>query len=135
MKLIIAGGRNFDDYPLLKQKLDAILRKVDEPIIILSGRCNSGTKTFTTDGGINVCGADGLGERYAKEYNYQVEPHPANWVKFGKSAGPTRNYEMAEIATHAVLFWDGMSTGTGSMKKYAEWKGVKVRIVNIPFIK
>lgn len=131
MKLIIAGGRSFDDYLFLKQKLDTILANISEPITILSGRCNSGVTTFTTGGGINVCGVDGLGERYAKENNYPVDPYPANWVKYDKAAGPKRNYEMAEKATHAVCFWDGSSIGTANMIKYAKWKGVKTRVIQI----
>lgn len=47
-RIIIAGGRMFTDYELLEQKVDEILRNIDEPVIISGG----------------ARGADTLGEKY-----------------------------------------------------------------------
>jgi hypothetical protein len=70
MKLIIAGGRDFNDYPLLESKCNFYLSKIDESVIIVSG----GQKT---EKDYLVYGADYLGEQYARENNYPVALFPA----------------------------------------------------------
>ena len=116
MRLIIAGGRDFNDYGLLKEKLDNLLRnKKDEPIEIVSGKAR---------------GVDTLGERYAKEMGYSIKEFPADWETHGKSAGPIRNKEMGEYATHCVCFWDGKSKGTKNMIEISKKLGLELRIIN-----
>ena len=114
MKIIIAGSRGFDNYELLKEKLDFYLKNINEPVEIVSGTAK---------------GADTLGEKYAIEKGYAIKRFPANWDKFGKKAGYMRNSEMAEYGTHCVCFWDGKSSGTKSMIELAEKKEIKVRVV------
>jgi putative cell wall-binding protein len=98
-KVIIAGGRDFADYELLKQTLDLFLKdKID--VAIVSGAAK---------------GADKLGEKYAKERNIPILSYPANWDKYGKSAGYIRNKEMAINADALVAFWDQTSKGTKDM--------------------
>lgn len=67
-------------------------------------------------------GADQLGERLAREHNFPLILMPADWDTFGRRAGVVRNEEMAKIATHCIVFWDGESPGTKHMismcKKY-----------------
>ena len=69
MKVIIAGGRNYNDYEFLRQKCDKIL-KGQSSVEIVSGTAN---------------GADKLGEKYANEKGYPVKQFPADWDKYGKS--------------------------------------------------
>ncbi len=104
MKVIIAGGRNFEHYNLLKLKCNEILKNVED-VQIVSG----GSK-----------GADLLGERYAKEKHYLVKRFEANWEREGKAAGPIRNTEMAKYADCLIAFWDGKSPGTKNMIKEAK---------------
>ena len=59
-----------------------------------------------------------------------MELFPADWKKYGKSAGYVRNSEMAEVAESLIAFWDGKSRGTKNMIDIAKNKGLKVRIVN-----
>lgn len=56
-----------------------------------------------------------IGERYAAENGFLIERYPAEWDKYGKSAGPKRNRKMAEISDYVICFWDGKSKGTKSM--------------------
>jgi hypothetical protein len=115
-RLIVAGGRDFVDYELLKSKLDYALRnRLNEGITIVSGVAR---------------GADKLGERYAKERGYAIDSHPADWDKFGKSAGYIRNKEMAQNADGLMAFWDGKSRGTHHMINIAKEHGLKVIVVN-----
>ena len=122
MKLIVAGGRDFNDYELLKEKLDYFLC-VSKEIEIVSG----GQKTINPDG--PHYGADYLGECYAKEKGFYLTVFPADWKTHGKAAGMIRNKQMAEYATHLVAFWDGESKGTKNMIDTATKMGLGVRVV------
>ena len=114
-KIIIAGGRDFMDYNLLKEKANKILqeKRVSHKIVIISGCAR---------------GADTLGLRYASENAFDVEEYPANWDKYGKKAGYMRNVEMAENANALIAFWDGKSPGTDYTIKYAIKMGRKVNV-------
>lgn len=115
-RVIIAGGREFQDYALVKQKCDYYLQNKlqTDTVIIVSG---------------HATGADSLGERYASEKGLSVELHPADWAKHGRAAGPIRNEEMALVADALIAFWDGQSRGTKNMIDTANAKGLKVAIV------
>lgn len=115
MKVIIAGGRDFNDYDLLKSKCDYYLAN-KTGIEIVSG-CASG--------------ADRLGERYATERGFLVKPFPAQWKTLGKRAGPVRNELMALYADALIAFWDGKSAGTKNMIEEAEKEGLLIRVVQI----
>lgn len=116
-KVIIAGGRDFNNYELLKEKCDYYLSSAvtsGDTIIIVSGTAN---------------GADRLGGRYAQEKGYKVERHPANWNELGKRAGYIRNEEMAQVCHALIAFWSG-SRGTKHMIDLAEKYKLHIRVVN-----
>lgn len=108
LRVIIAGGRKFDNFELLKFECDKILKPLVEEgyeIVIISGK---------------ALGADKLGEDYAKLNNFKVKPFPADWDKYKKKAGSIRNEEMAKFASNSsenilIAFWDMKSTGTNNM--------------------
>jgi hypothetical protein len=113
MKVIIAGGRDFDDYQKLREFCDKVL-KDQQDIEIVSGAAK---------------GADHLGERYAIERGYKTTRFPADWNK-GRSAGYIRNKQMAEYGDALIAFWDGTSKGTGHMIDLAKQYKLKIRICN-----
>lgn len=115
MKVIIAGGRDFDDYGLLKHICDHMLQNHKEDLIIVSGCAR---------------GADTLGEQYAKDNGYLIKPFKANWDKYGKAAGHIRNSQMAEYADALIAFWDGSSKGTKNMIDQAYKNTLKVHVEN-----
>jgi len=112
IKVIIAGGRDFDNYEHLMNACDYMLQNCGY-IEVVSG----GAK-----------GADILGEKYAYERGYPVKRFPADWDKHGKSAGYKRNVEMADYADALIAFWDGKSKGTKHMIDIAKNKKLKVKI-------
>ncbi|MFZ2284964.1 MAG: DUF2493 domain-containing protein [Lutibacter sp.] len=112
-KVIIAGGRNFDDFNKLCQVCDEFLLDQND-IEIVSGAYK---------------GADLLGERYAAERNYPIKQFPADWRRYGKSAGLKRNTEMATYANTLIAFWDGESKGTKNMIDLATLIGLKVKVI------
>lgn len=127
LRIIIAGGRNFDDFPLLMKKCNEILYNIDnryedfETVRIISGTAK---------------GADQLGERFAKVFGYPVYLFPANWDMYGKSAGYRRNAEMAMFAKAdnsigvLIAFWDGKSKGTKHMIDLANKNELEVNVIN-----
>jgi hypothetical protein len=112
IKVIIAGGRDFDDFNKLCQVCDEFLQDQND-IEIVSGACK---------------GADLLGERYATERNYPIKQFPADWRRYGKSAGLKRNTEMAAYAHTLIAFWDGESKGTQNMIDLAKQADLKVEV-------
>jgi hypothetical protein len=134
MKVIIAGSRSFDDYELAKERLDFFFSN-KKPTEIISGGCSDkkGKLTFTREDGTEVYGADGLGERWAAECGIPVKLFLADWEKYGRSAGPIRNIEMAQYCTPhedgAVVFWNRHSTGSGDMVKKAKKYHLNLREV------
>ncbi len=117
-RVVVAGCRNYDNYDEAKQFIDLALSNIrkNNAIIIVSG-CASG--------------ADIIGERYANENGLEVERYPADWKTYGRSAGPRRDKQMAEVSDYVICFWDGQSRGTKSMIKYARQYGKPVRIKKI----
>ena len=116
-KVIIAGGRHFNDYELLKERCDYYLQGVlhTHNVIIISG---------------HATGADSLGERYAKEKGLECDTHPADWNRYGKSAGYRRNAEMAASSDALIAFWNGESLGTKHMINLAEKHHLQVEIIS-----
>lgn len=127
MKIIVAGGRDFNNFKLLTKTLDSFVEEYlkDKEIVVVSG----GAK-----------GADSLGEAWYHERlansfwklyasSWDLKVFPANWEKHGKAAGPIRNAEMAEFADMLIAFWDGKSSGTKNMIQTALKKGLLVKVV------
>lgn len=113
-RVIIAGGRDFSDYQLLRKKMDILLSEVADEIVIVCGMAR---------------GADRLGEQYAKAKDFRIDYYPANWGKYGKRAGYIRNEQMAQNADALVAFWDGKSRGTKHMIETAQKSGLKIRVI------
>lgn len=125
VRIIVAGSRDYKDYGTLADTLDELIDRLQmqgidkSDIEIISGGCR---------------GADELGERYAKESSIRCSIFPADWGKYGRSAGPIRNDQMAKYAIRAdkgylVAFPIGESRGTRSMIKLAEQHGLEVKVI------
>ena len=114
-RVIIAGGRDFDDYEYMSTKLNELLKDQNmfnnKAIKVISGMAK---------------GADTLGIRYADEHKLTKILFPANWKVYPHIAGFLRNNDMLSIATHLITFWDGKSSGTKHMIEIAKMKGIPV---------
>ena len=110
--IVVAGGRNFNNYELFCSCLEErLLREdlVDLPrIVFVSGKASKG--------------ADDMIIRWCKENGFPWAEFPADWDGLGRSAGYVRNVQMARVGTHLITYWDGESRGTKHMidqgKKY-----------------
>lgn len=114
MKIIIAGSRNFNNYQKLKQECDKFLQDY---------------KNIEIVSGAHYKGADKLGEQYASEKKIKIIKFPADWIKYGKPAGPKRNKQMAIYADALIAFWDGKSKGTKNIIQLAKQRHLKTRII------
>ena len=116
-KVIVCGGRDFQDYDLCQLTLDFYLRDSGDNYEIISGHAK---------------GADSLGERYAKDNNIELKIFPADWGKYGRQAGPIRNQQMLDYAMQGhpivIAFWDGRSRGTKNMIEISQKAGVTTYI-------
>lgn len=128
-KVIIAGGRDFDDQAVCDRVCDGTLRKyLPENIEVVCGKAK---------------GADTRGEVWAKSRGIKVKEMPADWhnldavpcrIKdngygpYNSLAGTTRNHEMGDYADALLAFWDEGSKGTKDMIEYAIKLGLKVLI-------
>lgn len=118
LNVIVAGGRDFTsekNYEMMKSWLLYFFKDLfPHHITIVSGM---------------AAGADSLAIRFAKEHGLQVKEFPADWKRFGKSAGYKRNVQMAEFADACVCFWNQHSKGTKHMIDIAKERELKLRVV------
>lgn len=106
MKVVVAGSRTLDIEPnTILNFLEIFHVDIwsEEDHEVIAGGCPTGP------------------DRAAKELPKYIGIHykefPADWEKYGKSAGPRRNKEMAEYGEMLLLIWDGESRGSASMKR------------------
>lgn len=118
--LLVCGSRSFDNYNLMRDKLDYYLQN-KRNIVIVSG---------------DAKGADSLAKKYAKEKGYEIKIFMARWDKYGKRAGYIRNEKMFNYIKRfpecgCVAFWDGKSRGTMHDINIAKTIKVPIKIVKI----
>ena len=114
VRMIVAGGRDFDDYGRMEKILNTFLGPVDN-LVLVTGGCESG--------------ADALAAHYAEHMEIDLVTFDADWETHGKAAGPIRNSKMAQWAHALIAFWDMESPGTDSMIKQARKVGIPVMII------
>lgn len=97
MKVIIAGSRHIHDIDLVTDVIKKCQFDIDE--VVCGG----------------AAGIDACGKQWALQNNIPIKYFFAEWDKFGRSAGPRRNEEMAKYADALLAVWDGKSKGTENM--------------------
>lgn len=130
-RIIIAGGRGITGEARIHKILDEKLKE---------NQLNDPYNTAIISG--LAPGIDTFAMSYAYEKGYNLIKCPAKWddlttepvkikvSKYGKKynalAGFNRNEDMAKIASHLVLIWNGKSPGSANMKKLAEKYNLKL---------
>ena len=72
-------------------------------------------------------GVDSIADYHARQLGYEVRPHPAEWDKYHKAAGPIRNTEMLQEKPDLVLAFHNdlvNSKGTKNMVNQAVKAGI-----------
>lgn len=108
MRILVCGGRDFTNRQTLEIVLWNYLTKVTA---IIHG---------------DARGADRMAGVWANTHNIEEIRFPADWNKYGKSAGPIRNEQMLiEGRPDLVIAFPG-GVGTADMVNRAKKAGVKV---------
>lgn len=127
MKVLIAGSRTFDDPEFMKAQMYYAFK--DE---VITEIVHGGQVSYKKDG--TKYGADYWGGEWAKEREVPVRVFKADWDKYGNSAGPVRNAEMANYlnpsADAAIVFWNGSSKGSKDMIIRLDRRKVKTHIIH-----
>lgn len=124
MRVIVCGGRDFNDKAMLWNVLDGFCKS--------NGLCypedehgNWLPKDFILIHG-GARGADLLADDWGVHNFVCIEEHKAAWYKFGKAAGAIRNRAMLDQGKpDAVIAFPG-GRGTADMVQQALCAGVKV---------
>lgn len=111
MRVIVCGGRLYDDYEMVLNVLAFIGHN---PTIV------HGAAT----------GADTCAERAAEYLGLKTEVYPADWELHGKAAGPIRNREMLKAGADLIIAFPG-GRGTAHMMNIARIAGVPVLEVKL----
>lgn len=112
MRILVTGGRDFEDQALLESVLDS-LQSMHHIEAVLHG---------------DASGADRLAGQWAKSRNIAVEAYPADWKKFGRAAGPIRNQKMLDENPDILIAFPG-GKGTADMVSRAKKAGLVVVVV------
>lgn len=115
MRVAIVGSRTFNDYDKLSQFMFKFFPR-DEISQVISGGAQ---------------GTDQLAERFADAEGIEKLIFPADWDKYGKSAGPRRNAQIVEAADVVVIFWDLKSPGSKNCMDQALKAGKPVMVVPV----
>jgi len=113
MKVLVCGGRNYDDKAHVFATLDAIDQRHRISLVIHG--CAKG--------------ADTLGRRWAESRGREQRARPADWQTHGLRAGPVRNQEMLEEGPDFVVAFPG-GNGTADMVRRARRAGVRVSMAD-----
>ena len=112
----VVGGRDFDDYRMMKRILNPHLKELQKRfrVVIVSG---------------GAMGADKLAEKYARKNQLEIIIFPADW-SIGPRAGPERNKKIVAQSDELFAFWDGESKGTRSTITISQKQNKSVTIVS-----
>jgi hypothetical protein len=106
MRILVCGGRWYNNYPLVSEVLY-------DYIDIVSCIIHGGAK-----------GADNLAGLWAKANDILVEEYKADWNRYGKRAGYLRNKQMIDI----VIAFPG-GKGTANMVKLSREARIQTLVI------
>lgn len=128
MKILVCGGRDFNDYTLLRDTLYEIVnsRNLNYPTDKYG---NTLPNVTIVHGGAK--GADDLADQWAVANWCPVEEYKADWDTHKKAAGPIRNAKMLKESKPdlVVAFPTKASKGTWHMVKIAKAAGVETIVI------
>lgn len=110
MRILVCGGRDYDDWKTLYAALDAL----EKPCALIEGGAR---------------GADRLAREWAAANRVPVLTFNAEWETYGRAAGPIRNQRMLmEGKPDIVIAFPG-GAGTANMIRQARAAGIYCRII------
>lgn len=116
-RLLITGSRTWAKEDLMRKLLERVYNEVkDRDPILVHG---------------TAPGADQMASLIWLDLGGAVEPHPADWDTYGKSAGFVRNQEMVDLGANlCIAFIHNRSRGATMTARIADQAGIRTwRIV------
>lgn len=113
MRVLVCGGRDFNDWDLFWKTMFEISKK-DVITTIIHG---------------NAKGADSFAAEWGKSFAHEVLAYPADWKTHGKSAGPIRNQKMLDEGKPDLVIAFPGGRGTAHMVKIA--REAKIEVIEI----
>lgn len=121
MKVLVCGGRDFENRALMYEVLDLIAdeaKSAGDPIeAIIAG----GAK-----------GADFLADVWAISRNVRSIAFIADWARHGKAAGPMRNQRMLDEGKPDLVIGFPGGRGTADMLRRARAAGLPTKEISAP---
>lgn len=117
MRILVCGGRDYDDWDCLDDNLWNIVEDIEDS--------NLSWRNITVITG-DAIGADWLARAWAKSYDCNYKGYPADWKTHGKAAGPIRNQRMLDEGKPDLVVAFPGGKGTQDMINRALKAGVKV---------
>lgn len=114
MRVLICGGRSFEDRRLFHNTIFPYYEKYKSNLEIITGMAR---------------GADTLALKFGLYYQLSVHKFPAEWDVYGKSAGYIRNKQMLDIGKPDLVVAFPGGNGTKMMIKLAKDAGVQTKEV------
>ena len=116
-RLLITGSRHWESPEIVFEALSEIVKNPADWILV-SGHCPTG--------------ADAFAENFAKSVKMEIEPHPADWKKYGRFADPRRNREMVDAgADLCCAFLTPDSIGGAKTASWAKQAGIETHIFQL----
>jgi hypothetical protein len=115
-RVLVTGSRSWDDLDTIVTALNEAwwATKADEEFVVVHGDA--------------IEGADRMADNFARMMKWKVDPHPADWKKYGKRAGPIRNIEMVKAGADICLaFIRNESRGASQCADAAQAAGIPTR--------
>lgn len=112
MRVLVCGGRDYDNPEQMKRVLDDLVPEIE---LIIEGAAP---------------GADRLAGAWAKKNGIPLIEMPAPWTAHGRRAGMIRNsWMLAYTEPDLVIAFPG-GVGTAGMIRMAKAKGIEVRVID-----
>lgn len=120
MRVLVCGDRNWSDKEFINNVLRETWYELDEhgiPLVIIHGCAR---------------GADSIAGKIGEQQSLEVIKFPADWERYGRSAGPIRNQQMLDEGKPdlVIAFNDAIdaSKGTKDMVNRAKKSGIKTMV-------
>lgn len=139
-RILVCGSRTWGNYLPGMRRPEILAADIDRPggwieffslWTLLAGIVGQ-HETATIVHGACPKGADAIADRFARRHDLDVDPHPADWERYGRSAGYVRNAEMVHTLDRTnrdhlvVAAWNGRSRGTKHTIDTANRLGIRV---------
>jgi len=111
MRVLVCGGRDYNDGPAVSAAMAPIAYRVE---VLIEG---------------GAVGADRQGKMWAMRRDIPVETFAADWKRYGNRAGPIRNQRMLDEGKPDLVVAFPGGRGTADMVRRAKAAGVEVREV------